>query len=105
MADTFDKSLTTEDGARAAFVYQEAQRGLLQQQAAVQSLEARAATLIFAGSFASSLLAARALADGVGARDWVGRLLLMAIGALAVVLLWPYYSLTFRFDPEDLFAR
>jgi len=92
MADTFDNLLTTDDDARAAFVYQEALRGLLQRQAAVQSLEARAATLIFAGSFASSLLAARALADGVGARDWVGLLLLIAIGALAVVLLSPYYS-------------
>src|SRR5262245_27256825 len=49
MADTFDNSLTTEDDAGAAFVYQEALRGQLQQQAAVQSVEARAATLIFAG--------------------------------------------------------
>jgi hypothetical protein len=31
--------------------------------------------------------------------------LLVAIGCLAVVLLWPYYNLTFRFDPEDLIAR
>ena len=31
--------------------------------------------------------------------------LLVAIGGLAVFLLWPYYNLTFRFDPEDLLAR
>jgi hypothetical protein len=31
--------------------------------------------------------------------------LLFAIGALAVFLLWPYYNLTFRFDPEDLLNR
>jgi hypothetical protein len=31
--------------------------------------------------------------------------LLVAIGCLAVFLLWPYYNLTFRFDPEDLIAR
>jgi hypothetical protein len=96
---------TTDADVRSAFVYQEALRGLLQQQAAVQSLHARAATLIFAASFASSLLGARALEDGVGAWDWVALSLLVAIGALAVFLLWPYYNLTFRFDPEELIAR
>ncbi len=94
-----------DDGARSAFVYQEALRGLLQQQAAVESLHGRAATLIFAASFASSLLGARALEDGVGAWDWIALGLLVAIGALAVFLLWPYYNLRFRFDPEDLLAR
>jgi hypothetical protein len=28
--------------------------------------------------------------------------LLLLIGALTVILLWPCYNLTFRFDPEDL---
>lgn len=93
------------DDARTAFVYQEALRGLLQQQAALESLHGRAATLIFAASFASSLLGARALEDGVDAWDWTALGLLVAIGALAVLLLWPYYNLTFRFDPEDLLAR
>jgi uncharacterized membrane protein len=96
---------TTADGARSAFVYQEALRGLLQQQGAIQSLQARAATLIFAASFASSLLGSQALADGLGAWDWIALGLLFAIGGLAVLLLWPYYNLTFRFDPEDLLAR
>jgi hypothetical protein len=90
---------------RSAFIYQEALRGLVQQQAAIQSLQARAATLIFAASFASSLLGGQALADGLGAWDWVALGLLFAIGSLAVLLLWPYYNLTFRFDPEDLLAR
>jgi hypothetical protein len=95
----------SDDDARSAFVYQEALRGLLQQQAAVESLHARAGTLIFAASFASSLLGARALEDGVDAWDWVALALLVGIGALAVYLLWPYYNLTFRFDPEELLAR
>jgi hypothetical protein len=95
----------TADETRSAFVYQEALRGLLQQQAAIQSLQARAATLIFAASFASSLLGSQALADGLDAWDWIALGLLFAIGGLAVLLLWPYYSLTFRFDPEDLLAR
>jgi len=87
---------------RLAFVYQEALRGLLQQQSAVESLHNRAATLVFAASFASSLLGSRALADGVGGWDWLAISLLLGIGALTVALLWPYYNLTFRFDPQDL---
>jgi uncharacterized membrane protein len=90
---------------RLAFVYEEALRGLLQQQSAVESLRTRAGTLVFAASFASSLLGSRALADGVGAWDWIAIVLLFAIGGLTVVLLWPYYDLSFRFDPEDLLAR
>jgi hypothetical protein len=92
----------SSEDPRIAFVYQEALRGLLQQQAAVESLHNRAATLVFAASFASSLLGSRALADGVGGWDWAGISLLLVIGALTVTLLWPYYNLTFRFDPEEL---
>jgi len=93
------------DDPRLAFVYQEALRGLLQQQSAVESLHNRAATLVFAASFASSLLGGRALADGLGFWDWTGVVLLLAIGILTVLLLWPYYNLTFRFDPADLLAQ
>ena len=93
------------DDALAAFVYQEALRGLSQQQGAIQSLQGRAATMIFAASFASSLLGSQALADGLGVWDWIALWLLLAIGALAAFLLWPYYNLRFRFDPEDLLAR
>jgi hypothetical protein len=95
----------TEDDPRLAFVYQESLRGLLQQQAALESLHNRAGTLIFASSFASSLLGSRALVDGLGAWDWLAVVLLLAIGALTVVLLWPYYNLSFRFDPQDLLDR
>jgi hypothetical protein len=96
---------TEEDDPRLALIYQEALRGLLQQSAAVESLRSRAGTLIFAASFASSLLGSRALAAGLGLWAWLAIALLFAIGALAVVVLWPYYDLAFRFDPEDLLAR
>jgi len=94
-----------DDDPRLAFIYTEALRGLLQQQAAIESLHARAGTLIFAASFASSLLGSRALVAGVPAWNWIAIGLLFAIGALSVVMLWPYYNLTFRFDAADLLER
>jgi hypothetical protein len=83
------------------FVYQEALRGLTQQQTTVDGLHIGAGTLIFAASFASSLLGSRALSDGLQAWDWVAVVLPFAIGALAVVMLWPYYNFWSRFDVEE----
>jgi hypothetical protein len=87
---------------RLAFVYQEALRGLIQQQGVMDSLLNRAGTLIFAASFANSLLGITALADGVGLWDWVALACLLAVGTSVVVVMWPYYRLWFRFDPQDL---
>jgi uncharacterized membrane protein len=90
---------------RLAFIYQEAVRGLLQQQSVIEGLKSQAGTLVFAASFASSLLGSRALTDGVGAWDWFALGLLFGIGGLTVIMLWPYYDLSFRFDPDELLAR
>jgi len=90
---------------RLSFVYQEALRGLLQQQSAVESLRNRAGTLIFSASFASSLLGSKALGDGVDPWDWLAIVMLFGIGALTVVLLWPYYAMNFRSDPKMLLER
>ena len=98
-----DLDAAADDDPRLAFVYQEALRGLLQQRDAFDSIHNRAATLIFATAFTSSLLGGRALADGLGGVwEWIAVALLIGIGALAVLLLWPYYNLWFRFDPEEL---
>jgi hypothetical protein len=48
------------------------------------------------------LLGSNALADGVSGWDWVALALLLSIGVLAVIMLWPYYAFSFRFDPELL---
>lgn len=93
---------TTNEDPRLAFVYQEALRGLLQQQTALESLRNRGATLIFATSFVSSLLGGLALQKGVGVWEWGAIALLFAIGVLSSLLLWPYYGLSFRFDAKDL---
>jgi hypothetical protein len=90
---------------RLAFIYGEALRGLNQQQAVIESLLNRAGILIFALSFANSLLGAKALTDGLGGWDWVALASLVGVGALAVVVLWPYYDFWFRFDPRELIDR
>jgi hypothetical protein len=87
---------------RLAFIYQEALRGLVQQQNLVESMNTRAGNLIFAAAFASSLLGGRALSDGLGPWDWLAAILLFGIGVLIVFMLWPYYNYRFRFDPEEL---
>ncbi|TIL22681.1 MAG: hypothetical protein E5Y88_26395 [Mesorhizobium sp.] len=87
---------------RLAFVYAEAVRGLQHQQNVVESLNTRAGNLIFATAFVSSLLGGRALLDGLGPWDWLALALLFLIGLLVVIMLWPYYAYTFRFDPEQL---
>lgn len=88
-----------------AFIYQEAVRGLVQQQQLVESFNSRAGNLIFATAFATSLLGGQALSDGLGVWDWIGVALLLSIGALLCFMLWPYYNYTFRFDPEVLMER
>jgi hypothetical protein len=96
-------SSSAESGdPRLAFVYQEAVRGLTHQQGVVESLNARAGNLVFAAAFATSLLGARALADGLGVWDWVAVALLFAVGVAVTFMLWPWHSYTFRFDPQDL---
>lgn len=94
-----------DSDARIAFIYQEAVRGLTQQQGVVENMNTRAGSLIFATAFASSLLGGRALADGLGTWDWVAVALLLGIGGLIVFLLWPYHKYTFRFDPEELLSQ
>jgi hypothetical protein len=90
---------------RLAFIYAEALRALQVQLAHLESLHARGATLIFAASFASSLLGSQALSDGLGPWDWLALSLLVGIGVLAVVILWPYYDVHFRFDVEELLRK
>jgi hypothetical protein len=90
---------------RLAFIYNEALRALQVQLAHFESLHARGATLIFAASFASSLLGGQAMANGLGAWDWLALGLLVGIGSLAVVILWPYYNIHFWFDVEELLSK
>lgn len=102
---SIDISNNNKDDPRLLFIYQEALRGLQHQQALVESLNNRAGNLIFATSFASSLLGVKALADGLGFWDWLAITLLFCIGIFIVFMLWPYYNYTFRLDPIELLEK
>lgn len=82
----------SEVDRRIELVYHEAVRGLTHQQGVVESMNSRAGSLIFASSFASSLLGSSALADGVAGWDWLAMALLLMIGGLIVFQLWPYHN-------------
>jgi hypothetical protein len=106
----FDSASATDDprmaqDPRLALIYGEALRALQVQLAHWESLHARGGTLIFATSFASSLLGGQALSNGLGAWDWLGLVLLAGIGLLVVVILWPYYNVHFRFDVGELLRK
>lgn len=87
---------------RLELIYEEALRGLAQQQGLVEAFGNRAGSLIFATAFASSLLGGNALGDGLGMWEWVALGLLFGIGALIALMLWPYYDYRFRLDPREL---
>lgn len=95
-------SAVADDDPRLAFIYQEAVRGLTQQQTLVENMSTRAGSLVFATAFANSLLGGAALSNGLGLWDWTAVALLFGIGGLIVFKLWPYHQYTFRFDPEEL---
>lgn len=105
MSTTEVVSASDDHDPRLAFVYQEAVRGLQHQQHVVESLNTRGGNLIFATAFATSLLGTRSLSDGIGLWDWIALSLLFLVGTLIVLMLWPYYNFTFRFDPKDLLTH
>lgn len=91
-----------DDDPRLRLIYEEAVRGLAQQQSLVEGFSNRAGSLIFATAFASSLLGGSALADGLGVWEWIALGLLFGIGALIALMLWPYFNYQFRLDPAEL---
>jgi len=88
--------------ARLAFIYDEALRGLKQQQSLVENMNSRAGNLIFAAAFVSSMFANQALPNGIGFWDGLAIMLLFGLGVLIVFMLWPVHKYNFRFDPGEL---
>jgi hypothetical protein len=87
---------------RLAFIYDEALRGLKQQQSLVENMNSRAGNLIFAAAFVSSMFGNQALPNGFGFWDGLAVALLFGLGVLIVFMLWPFHKYNFRFDPGEL---
>lgn len=90
---------------RLRLVYEESLRSLDAQRTLMESVRTRAGTLVFATALVSGLLGGQALADGLDGWDWPGLVLLLLIGFLAGVIVWPYHSAGFRSDVDDLVHR
>lgn len=86
-------------------MYDESLRSLESQRELVESVRTRAGTLVFATALVSGLLGGQALADGLDGWDWPGLFLLLLIGVLAIVIVWPYRTAGFRSDVDDLVHR
>ena len=93
------------DDPRLAFIYQEALRGLVQQQSLVENMNSRAGNLIFAAAFVSSMFGNQALPNGIGVWDGLAIALLFGLGILIVFMLWPFHRYRFRFDPNELLGE
>ena len=91
--------------ARLALIFQEAVRGLSHRRKRGRKHQYQSRPLDLCDRVRHSLLGSRALADGMGMWEWTALLLLLAIGALVVFVIWPYHNYTFRFDPEQLLAE
>jgi hypothetical protein len=70
-------------------VYTEAIRALDLQRAAFDALRARVGFLLSAATIATSFLGGLALQDSGSIGSWVGVILFVAFGAVALRLLWP----------------
>jgi hypothetical protein len=85
--------------------YDEAVRGLSQQQSALDNFRTRAGILLSAAAIATSFLGGQALADrGFTAWSWVAVALFAAVGASALFILWPRKDWEFVAGPRRLLA-
>lgn len=85
-----------------AVVHEEALRAMAQQQANLDSLRARAGTLLSAASISTAFLGGQALADHEpGGWEWLAIVFLVVLFAAAITLLWPY-TWVFRRSAKEM---
>jgi len=78
------------DGGAYKVAYDEAVRALSEQQAAIESVRARAGLLLSAAAVTTSFLGAQALRDGnSGVLSWLALLCFLAVAATCLAILWP----------------
>ncbi len=85
--------------------YEEAVRGLSQQQSALDNFRTRAGILVSAAAIATSFLGGQALADrGFATWSWLAVTLFATVGASTLFILWPRKDWEFFAGPRRLIA-
>ena len=80
--------------------YEEAKRGLDDQEQAVVELRSRAGTLIAAAAITTSFFGSQALRHHVHLMSWIAIACFVALGASVLVILWPRRDWEFALSPE-----
>lgn len=94
---------TPEEDPRLKLVYEEALRSNAQQQAVLESIHARTATLISAAAISTAFLGAQALDDGSGIAGILATMAFVASEFMAIRVLWPRdKKWMFRFNTKNL---
>lgn len=85
-------------------VYEEALRGIAQQQTSVEGLRARVGTLLSAASISTAFLGAQALANRTPGRwGWLAMVSFVAVVGASIAIMWPYEWI-FRRSPKALLS-
>jgi hypothetical protein len=80
--------------------YEEAKRGLDDQEQAVVELRSRAGTLIAAAAITTSFFGSQALRNHVHVMGWIAIGCFVALGASVLVILWPRRDWEFTLSPQ-----
>ena len=96
------RSIASSEPDPAAFrlAYEEAKRGLDDQEQAVVELRSRAGTLIAAAAITTSFFGSQALRHHVHFMSWVAISCFVALGVSVLVILWPRRDWEFALSPE-----
>ncbi len=84
--------------------YEEAKRGLDDQEQAVVELRSRAGTLIAAAAITTSFFGSQALHHHVHPMAWVAIGCFIALSAAVLVILWPHRDWEFTLSPQRLIS-
>jgi hypothetical protein len=105
----FDVRLAVHPGSIASsepdpeafrLAYEEAKRGLDDQEQAVVELRSRAGTLIAAAAITTSFFGSQALRNHVHFMSWIAIGCFVALGVSVLVILWPRRDWEFALSPE-----
>lgn len=88
---------------RVVFIQQQAQRALDRQAARLESVRARAGTVLAAGSISGAVLGDRAFSGGqVAFAGWLGAAALAILVCALLAVLWPWQRWCFITSPQAL---